>query len=146
LARFEDVLSLMRTRREMAMLIEVESGVRLVHFAPGRIEFEPAPGAAPDLAARLAERLQAWTGRRWGVSVVSGGGRPSLAEARAQSRHDAAATALDNPLVQAVMAAFPGARVADIRPSAGAAAAAPAADARDDAGDGTDDWDPFEDR
>jgi DNA polymerase-3 subunit gamma/tau len=141
LSRFEDVVDLLRTRREVALLIEVETGLRLVHFAPGRIEFEPAPGAAPDLAARLSQRLQAMTGSRWGVSVVAGGGQPTLAERRARDRTDAEAAALGNPLVQAVLAAFPGARIADIRtPATRAAAAADEALAPVE-----DEWDPFED-
>jgi DNA polymerase-3 subunit gamma/tau len=152
LARFEDVVELIRARREMALLVEVETGLRLVHFAPGRIEFEPAPGAAPDLAARLAQRLQGWTGSRWGVSVVASGGAPTLAEGRASARSAAERAALDNPMVQAVLAAFPGARIAAIRPPRGADAAAPGAldDAEPDAPAGpldeaADDWDPFED-
>ena len=40
--RFEDVVALVRARRDMSLLIEIESGLKLVKYAPGRIEFEPA--------------------------------------------------------------------------------------------------------
>ncbi|MBE2275071.1 MAG: DNA polymerase III subunit gamma/tau, partial [Rhodobacteraceae bacterium] len=101
--------------------------------------------ARPDLAARLGQRLQGWTGARWGVSVVSAGGAPSLAETRARDRQAAQAEAQHNPLVQAVLAAFPGAQITDIRsPEALAARAAveamPVAETETD-----EDWDPFED-
>ncbi len=139
-ATFEGVVELIRARRDMALLVEVESALRLVRYAPGRIEFEPAPGAAPDLAARLGQRLQAWTGQRWGVSVVSAGGAPTLAEARAAEAAAAQAAALANPVVQAVLAAFPGARIAAVRtPEARAAEAA-----GDALAPAEEDWDPFE--
>ena len=48
------VIELIREKRDVRLLVEVETGVRLAKYAPGRIEFEPAPGAAPDLAARLS--------------------------------------------------------------------------------------------
>ena len=64
-------MALVRARRDVSLLVEIEKGVRLVRYAPGRIEFEPAEAAAPDLAARLAQRLQLWTGRALG----RGGGR-----------------------------------------------------------------------
>jgi DNA polymerase III subunit gamma/tau len=115
-AAFEDILALIRDQRDMQLLVEVEAGVRLVHYAPGRIEFEPAAAAAPDLASRLAQRLQAWTGARWGVSVVGSGGAPTIAERRAAERNAMTAQAMSHPLVQAVLAAFPGAEIRDIRP------------------------------
>ncbi|MGP3697812.1 DNA polymerase III subunit gamma/tau [Rhodobacter sp. NSM] len=135
---FEQMVELIRQKRDMKLLYEVETGVRLVRFAPGRIEFEPAPDAAPDLAARLSQRLQGWTGARWGISVVSGGGSPTLAEERDKGRLEEEARALENPLVQAVMAAFPGARIAEIRKLEEQAAAEALPEVEDE-------WDPFED-
>jgi DNA polymerase-3 subunit gamma/tau len=142
LARFEDVVALIRARRDLTLLVDVETGVRLVRHAPGRIEFEPAPAAPADLAARLSRRLQEWTGSRWGVSIVSEGGAPTIAEMAARARDGAEAEAMDHPVVQAVLAAFPGARIAAVRDLAPEAAEGPAAP--DDAAMIDDDWDPFE--
>jgi len=147
----EAVVELIRERRDLMLLTEVEMYVRPVRVTPGRIEFEPAPGAATDLAARLAQRLGSWTGRRWGVSVVSGGGQPSLAERRSRDDEIARANAAGNPLVRAVLDVFPGARIHAVRPLA--ASADPAAPAGSGSvpltTDGVaepvpDDWDPFE--
>ena len=141
LVSFDSVLDLIRERRDMNLLIEVEAGVRLVRYTPGRIEFEQADGARSDLAARLGQALQGWTGQRWGVSVVSGGGAPTVAEVRGAGRRAEVAEAQENPLVRAVMAAFPGAKLAEIRqPEAIAQAAAMAA-----LPEVEDEWDPFED-
>ncbi len=137
--RFEDMLALLRQAREAALLYDVETFVRLVRYAPGLVEFAPAPRAPSDLAQRLAGRLAALTGLRWGVVVAAEGGAPTLAQAR-----EAAARA--HPLVQAVLAAFPAARLAEIRDLA--TAAEPAAADDDDAvpppPEEADGWDPFE--
>lgn len=143
-ASFEAVIELVRSKRDMLLLNEIETGLRLARYSPGRIEFEPAPGARPDLAARLGQRLQGWTGARWAVSVVSSGGAPTIAEARDQELAQVRAEAAENPLVQAVLTAFPGAKISEVRgPEAltaeAASAALPVADPEAD-----EDWDPFE--
>ncbi|MCC5959572.1 MAG: DNA polymerase III subunit gamma/tau [Rhodobacteraceae bacterium] len=143
--QFDDVVSLIREKRDMALLVEVETCLRLVRYSPGRIEFAPTPDATPDLASRLAGRLQTWTGVRWGVSVTSTGGAPTLAETRARERSAQEAEAMENTLVAAVIQAFPQARIADIRdlnpPDAQieSEALAPVEDELDP------DWDPFDD-
>ena len=140
-ASFAQVVELIREKRDMRLLVEVEEGVKLAKYAPGRIEFEPAPGAKSDLAARLSQRLQGWTGARWGVSVVNTGGAPTLAEERDAASTAAKAEALQNPLVQAVMLAFPGAAITEIR-TAEAMAASAAIEALPEV---EDEFDPFED-
>jgi len=140
-AHFAQVVALIRDKRDVKLLVEVETCLRLVRYAPGRIEFQPTPDAPADLAARLAQRLQGWTGARWGVSVVNVGGAATLAESRDKDRSAAAAEAMQSPLVQTVIAAFEGARIVAIRtPEAMAQAAALAALPEVD-----EDWDPFED-
>jgi DNA polymerase-3 subunit gamma/tau len=139
-ATFDQVVGLIREKRDMTLLVEVETNLRLARYSPGRIEFEPAPTAARDLASRLANRLQSWTGARWGVSVVGSGGAATIVEMQDQELAKAKAEADKNPLVQAIKAAFPGAEITAVRTidaeGAAAVAALPEAD---------DDWDPFED-
>ncbi len=144
LLTFGQVVDLIRAKRDMLLLTEVEHDLRLVKYAPGRIEFEPMPTAKSDLAARLSQRLQGWTGQRWGVAVVTGGGAPTIAEMRDTATTNAKAKALDNPLVQAVLAAFPTAKINAVRLPEATAADAPISPNED--GDIlADDWDPFED-
>ncbi len=143
-ATFQSVIDLIRQKRDMVLLNEIETGLRLARFAPGRIEFEPAPGARQDLASRLGQRLQGWTGGRWGVSVVSSGGAPTIAEARSAEIDTLRSEAAENPLVQAILTAFPGATISGVRsPEALVAQAAdaslPLAEPETD-----EDWDPFE--
>lgn len=141
-ARFEDVLDLIHRMRDVKLLVDVERGVKLVHYAPGRIEFEPAPEAPRDLAATLAQRLQGWTGARWGVSVVSEGGAPTIAATREAATREAEAEALErNAVVQAIFAAFPEASFEEIA-LARDLMAERQAEALPEV---EDEWDPFED-
>ncbi len=139
-ARFDQVIELIRSNRDVKLLVEVENTLRLVSYSPGRIEFEPTEDAPRDLAARLGSRLQAWTGARWAVSVTGAGGGKTIAEDRDSERLRLEAQAREHPLVQAVLDAFPQARITDIRtPDARARAAAEAA-----LPEVEDEWDPFE--
>ena len=148
--RFEDVLDLIRTRRDAKLLVEAETYLRLVRYAPGRIDFEPAPGAPEDLAGSLGRRLTEWTGTRWVVSVVAGGGAPTAAEARQAREGQLKVQATDHPLVAATLAAFPGATVKAVRPllpepPSAAAGMAPEDEPAYDFDDSWEPVDPFDD-
>ncbi|WP_106161664.1 DNA polymerase III subunit gamma/tau [Hasllibacter halocynthiae] len=138
--RFEDVVALIRARRDVALLVEVEAGVRLVSYAPGRIEFTPAPEARPDLAQRLGQRLAQWTGARWGVSVSGGGTALTIEEVRRAKASGLEAEAKAHPMVQAVLQHFPQARITRIE-SREAVAAEAQAEALEEV---PEEWDPFE--
>lgn len=113
-ARFEDVVNLIRNHRDVKLLVEVETGLRLVNYQPGRIEVNPTDQAAADLIGRLGSRLQAWTGNRWAITVVNNGGAPTIAELRDAADNANRAKAEAHPLVQAVIAAFPKAKITKI--------------------------------
>ncbi len=138
-ARFEDVVELIRAHRDVKLLVEVETGLRLVSYQPGRVEVNPTPDAAPDLIGRLGSRLQAWTGNRWAISVADGGA-PTIAEVRDAAENAIRSEAEQHPLVQAVIAAFPKAKITEIRTEA-----EKAQDALEDALPEVDEeWDPFD--
>ena len=140
-ARFEDVINLIRHHRDVKLLVEVETGLQLVNYQPGRIEVNPTDDAAPDLVGRLGSRLQAWTGNRWAITVVAEGGAPTIAQVRDAAENELRKSAEDHPLVQAVIAAFPRAKITDIRTEADKTQ-----DAMVDALPEVDDeWDPFDD-
>lgn len=138
---FESVVRLIRANRDVKLLVEVETCLRLGAYQPGRIEFTPTPDAPRDLAARLAQRLQGWTGARWGVSLVNDADAPTIAETRDAEENEIKAKATEHPLVQAVLAAFPKARITDIRTPDEIEAEAQV----EALPEVEDEWDPFED-
>ncbi len=137
---FAHVVDLIRANREMKLCIEVEEGLRLVSYRPGRIEFEPGPKAARDLAQRLGRCLQAWTGVRWAVSVTASGGQPTISETRSAATDRIKAAAGKNRTVAAILSAFPDARIGDLQ-TAEALSASAAGSALDEV---EDERDPFE--
>jgi len=143
-ARFDDVVALIRANRDVKLLVEVETGLRLARYEPGKIEFTPTGDAPADLAQRLAARLQGWTGVRWGVTLVSGAEAPTIAESRDAEKLALEDEARAHPMVQAVFAAFPNARITEIRTPEDLAAEAEAG-ALPDIDEDSEDWDPFED-
>ncbi len=139
-ATFEHVVELIRKNRDAKLLIDVETGVRLASYQPGRIEFVPAESAPQDLAQRLGQRLQGWTGNRWAVILVNEGGGETIAEKRDAAENALKAEAREHPMVQAVLAAFPKARITQIRSRADITAEAQA----EALPEVEDEWDPFE--
>ncbi len=114
-ARFEDVVELVRQKRDIKLLVEVEGWVRLVSYKPGRIEFQPAENAPGDLAQRMSRALQNWTGVRWVVTVVSDGGGETISEKNAAIRSNLIGEVSAHPLVKAAFEAFPGAEISDVK-------------------------------
>jgi DNA polymerase-3 subunit gamma/tau len=134
------VLELIRANRDVKLLVDVEAGLRLVSYQPGRISFEPAPNAPNDLAQRLGSRLQGWTGNRWAISIENAGGAPSVTEVRDAEELALKAEAEVHPLVQSVLAVFPKAKITSIR-SAQQISNTVEAEALAEV---EDEWDPFE--
>ncbi len=114
LTSFADVARLFEERREGRIYAHLVNDVRPVAFERGRIEINPGPGAPPDLAARVADRLSAWTGERWTVTVTADGGAATLGEQAEQVERQTMAEVEQDELVQAAFRAFPGATVTDV--------------------------------
>jgi DNA polymerase-3 subunit gamma/tau len=111
---FKDVVALFEEKREGILTTHLYNDVHLVHFAPGRIEFQPGEHAPRDLANRIGRLLSDWTQDRWIVSVSDTSGEPSLADAAQADEKQRFAEADRHPLVNAVKEVFPGATVTKV--------------------------------
>ncbi len=135
LKSFRDVAALVAERREAMLHAHLLHSVHLVRFAPPVIELRPQPAAPRDVASRLAALLTEATGTRWTIALSTAQGQPTLAEqgnAADAARRSAAA---DHPLVQAILAAFPGARIDAVHDSRADAYGLPAESPLDIAAD-----------
>ena len=115
LERLEDVVALAALKRDISLKTALERDVHLVRFDEGSIEFSLAPDASPALPQLLMRKLGEWTGNRWVVALSRDPGAPSLkqqAEARARAQRSGIEA---DPLVRAVLAAFPGATLGEVR-------------------------------
>ena len=139
---FLDVIKLFEQHREALLRSHLYNDVHLVHFEPGRIELRPEPSAPRDLPNRLGQMLSQWTGQRWVVSISGERGEPSLREQTEARSHDLKVEAAADPLVRAVLEAFPGAHIETVREKAAEPAApAPAEDGEEEPAAGASDLD-----
>lgn len=115
LARFEDLVALAQTNRDIQLKIALERDVRLVRFERGAIEFALAPGGSPQLAQNLMRRLQEWTGERWMVALSSTEGAPTMREQMDALDRERATGVRADPLVRSVLEQFPGAEIVSVR-------------------------------
>ncbi|MEM6487636.1 MAG: DNA polymerase III subunit gamma/tau [Pseudomonadota bacterium] len=125
----------LNTAGELLLANDLAAYVRPVRLRDGLLEARLADGAPADLAGRLGAGLTHVTGTRWSVVLARGPGGATLGEIRQAEDERLRAEAVGHPLVAAVLAAFPGAEIAALRPLGAARAAAEALDAADRADD-----------
>src|SRR5215831_5704479 len=102
-------------RRAAGLVHHLMHHVHEVRCEPGLIEFRPEPQAPADLAPRLADLLGRWTGRRWIATVSRAVGKPTLAAQKVANADSLRAAAESNPVVQAILKTFPGAKLETVR-------------------------------
>jgi DNA polymerase-3 subunit gamma/tau len=114
-SNFKELVTLFSQNREGQLHAQLYSNVRLVRFEPGLLEIRVDAEVPANLAARVGQCLNTWTGRRWMVSITDKEGDASLADqdkAAAKARQEKAQA---HPLMQAAFKAFPGAKMTALR-------------------------------
>ena len=112
---FTEVVALFESKREARLVNALMHHVHEVRCEPGVIEFRPEKIAPADLASRLSDLLGKWTGRRWLASVSNAEGKPTLAQQKAANADTLRNKAEANPLVQAILKTFPGAKLEAVK-------------------------------
>ena len=138
---FRDVIELIKLNRDIQLLVEVETCLRLTSFSSGRIEFVPTNDAPANLAQKLGTKLTQWSGIRWAVSVVNEGGESTIAEMKLDESNKLNALAKEHKMVQTAFLVFPNAKITNIRSTESMAQEA----AIESLPEVTEEWDPFED-
>jgi DNA polymerase-3 subunit gamma/tau len=119
LESLEDVVELAGRVGERILRSNLVNSVHLVRFEPGRIEFRPADNAPDSLAHDLTRFLGKHTDRRWLVTVSREPGRPTLRRMADEKEAAEKVRAAEDPLVRAVLDAFPGAKIEAVREKPG---------------------------
>ncbi len=130
IASLADLARLAETRRDSFMRVAIRRWLRPVSIGPGRLSIALADGAPATLPGDLQRRLRDWTGRHWMVSV-SAGDAPTLFEIEEAEKAARLAKAAEDPEVAAILAAFPGAVIRDVRERAPASPPETVADIAD---------------
>jgi DNA polymerase-3 subunit gamma/tau len=125
-ASYKELIALAGAKRDVLIKLALEGQMRPISFEQGRIEVALADGADPGMIATLSARLQLWTGQRWLITVSS---KPIEGLTLRQEKEERAALqraqAHDDPLVQAILNTFPGAKVVNVKVKDEAEIAAP---------------------
>lgn len=110
-----DVVAYAYKQKEMLFAYNLQNCVSLVSFEQGKIEFYPMEHTPANLASDMAEKLKAWTGKTWLISVVNKQGGKTLLQEAQETKANLRKTMSANPVVSAVIMAFPGAKIDSIR-------------------------------
>ncbi|MFN3592217.1 MAG: DNA polymerase III subunit gamma/tau, partial [Thermaurantiacus sp.] len=123
-ASFEALVGLVAEAREPDLARLLTDCVALQEFAPGRLELLPRAVLPRDFASRLSALLRRITGDAWQVQLAGPASPVPVADARtlreAEVQEAAAlkAAALADPVVTALMDAFPEAEITRVEPAA----------------------------
>jgi len=116
---FTDLIALAAERRDLALKTALERDVRLVRFEDGKLEVALEPTASKALIGDLARKLGELTNRRWMVALSTEQGAPPVKEQMQARQAELERGVQADPLVQSVLARFPGAEIVAVRPRAG---------------------------
>ena len=114
-AKFTDLIAFAGARRDIALKTALERDVRLVRFQDGQIEIALEAGASRARVSDLGPRLEALTGRRWIVVLAAHGGEATVRSQIDARREEVTRGVKADPLVQSVLARFPGAQIVAVR-------------------------------
>jgi DNA polymerase III subunit gamma/tau len=127
---FEGLIALAVQKRDLGVKAALERDVRLVRCEDGRLDIALEASAMKTLVNDLANKFTNWTGRRWVVVVSREPAQPTV-RSQIDARQAELKTGVQaDPLVQAVMSRFPGAKIVDVR-AADQPAALPSGDPED---------------
>jgi len=114
-ARFSDLIAFVGAQRDLQLKATLERDVRLVRFEDGKLEIALEPSASRALIGDLGRRLAALTGRRWMVAVSAEAGKPTVKSQLDARREEFKRGIQAHPVVQRVLARFPGAEIVAVR-------------------------------
>ena len=114
-ASFASIVELFKRKKEMMLSHQLYTESRLVSFSRGKLEINFGESVGRDVPAEISEKLKEWSGDAWMVVVSSEPGNPSLREQKDSRIAAQEAKIRKHPLVEEVLAAFPGSEIKEIK-------------------------------
>ena len=128
IATFPALIALAGEKRDILMKTALERDVRLVRIEDGKLEIALEQTARKTLVNDLSRKISEWTGRRWMVVLSSEQGAPTVNSQNAAKQSELEQGVRADPLVQAVLAKFPGAEIVGVKRGDDESDKAPATD------------------
>src|SRR5262244_159418 len=114
IATFEELIALAVDKRDITVKMALERDVRLVRCEDGQLEIALEPTAPKTFVHDLQRKLTGWTGKRWIVVVSKEQGAPTIRAQAAAQQAEIERGVQSDPLVQAVLSRFPGAKIVGV--------------------------------
>lgn len=112
---FLEIVALFDEHREAGLHSQLYRNVQPVRCSAGVLEIHIVGEVAGNFVNRVSQCLNQWTGQRWMVSVTDAAGEATLDEQAREIERKRRERAAAHPLMQAVMLAFPDAKLAALR-------------------------------
>lgn len=112
---YADVVALFGQRREALLHAALTHDVHLVKFQQGHIEIRPRDTAPRNIAGQMAEKLNAWTGQRWIISMSRAEGQPTIGETQRGNANAVRDEVTASPVVADILRVFPTAKITEIK-------------------------------
>lgn len=114
---FADVVALAGERRDAKLKVSLEEHISLVKFdaGAGSINIHLMPGAAPQIANELREKLNKWTHRQWVIMLSKTPGEPPIGQVRREQEAAEREALMKHPAIASIIDAFPGAEISAVR-------------------------------
>jgi DNA polymerase-3 subunit gamma/tau len=111
---FAELIALAVEKRDIAAKMALERDVRLVRCEDGQLEIALEANAPRTLVHDLQRKITGWTGKRWIVVVSKEEGAPTVRAQMDAKQAEVERDVQSDPLVQAVLNRFPGAKIVGV--------------------------------
>jgi DNA polymerase-3 subunit gamma/tau len=111
---FEQLIALAQEKRDISVKMALERDVRLVRCEDGQLEIALEASAPKTFVHDLQRKLTGWTGKRWMVVVSQEQGAATMRAQMDAKQAEIERGVLSDPLVQAVLSRFPGAKIVGV--------------------------------
>ena len=118
ISSFDALIALAQEKRDIWAKMALERDVRLVRCEDGQLEIALEASAPKTLVHDLQRKIASWTGKRWIVVVSQEQGAPTLRAQADEQKAELTRSIESDPLVQAVMQRFPGAKIMGVTQNA----------------------------
>jgi DNA polymerase-3 subunit gamma/tau len=113
---YSELVALAGEKRDILLKHALEADVTPVSFDEGRIEIALREGVDRGVVQTLSARLKLWTGRPWMVILSNTAPSvPTIREVKQERERAKMSEAHDDPLVQAILETFPGAKIVNVQ-------------------------------
>jgi len=112
---FDEMLFLAEDRRDLKVKTFLKRNVKLVECRSGYLEYNLVGNPQRENVMYFSKKLEEWTGIRWALVISQKDGLPTIEEIERAELNDKLENARSHPAVEAIMKAFEGARIVDVR-------------------------------